>query len=225
MNALQKNDLQGQGGKLSLFKCPKLESSYVSGSEKVTMSWQFKCLTFQGRVTGIGISVKVITDTKNIANVKTAENVRSVFVAFNKDMDVLKIEKFCNTHIICVELKFGHTRLYVVSAYFQHCEPIELHFGVSFPLFGRNFYSSNGVFRHSTGILTIDMRFLVTVSGFRPQFRFRLVFKHFGTINTSEGVFTPRMVFFALGMVLSHLRCGFLLPVQHSHPISTQAFI
>ena len=81
--------------------------------------------TFQGSSTGMGITTKIITDTKSFSKVRTAGKIKAAIVVFNKNMDILKIEQFCNTHLVCVEIKLEKTRLYMISAYFQHCEPIE----------------------------------------------------------------------------------------------------
>lgn len=81
--------------------------------------------TYQNNVPGLGINTKIITDRKTIAKIKTASRIKSAIAVFNKNLDILKIEQYSNTHIVCAEVKAEKTGIYFISAYMQHSEPIE----------------------------------------------------------------------------------------------------
>lgn len=79
---------------------------------------------WKGEIRGLGISTKIITDTKTFVNRIDCNNVKSAIAIPNLKMKTLKLEHLCNSHFSCVEIGTPSTSFYLVGVYMQFSEPI-----------------------------------------------------------------------------------------------------
>lgn len=80
---------------------------------------------FKNNIQGLGLDTKTVVDKKRFSKITTAERVKAAIVILNKNINVLKLEQYSNTHCICVEASTSTDSLYIISAYFQHCDSIK----------------------------------------------------------------------------------------------------
>ncbi|KAI4474758.1 hypothetical protein M0802_015459 [Mischocyttarus mexicanus] len=79
---------------------------------------------FNNSVVGMGISTKIVSDSKTFAKSVSDKRIKAAIVISNNSLDVLKIEQISNTHFACAQVRYGSLDFYIVSAYFQFSEPI-----------------------------------------------------------------------------------------------------
>ncbi|KAK9295483.1 hypothetical protein QLX08_010210 [Tetragonisca angustula] len=77
-----------------------------------------------GVIRGLGLTTKIILDTKTITSRVKSRNPISAIAVRNPEIKCLKLEHICSTHFTCVELVQLPTRFYLISAYMQYSDPI-----------------------------------------------------------------------------------------------------
>lgn len=81
--------------------------------------------SYRNKITGMGISNKVISDTKTFTSAVVSKTIKAAIVVTNPTYTVLKIEQFSNTHFACAEITVANHAFYIVNAYFQYSDKIE----------------------------------------------------------------------------------------------------
>ncbi|KAK9295481.1 hypothetical protein QLX08_010208 [Tetragonisca angustula] len=77
-----------------------------------------------GVIRGLGLTTKIILDTKTFTSRVKNRNPKSAIAVRNPEIKCLKLEHLCSTHFTCVEIVRLHTRFYLISAYMQYSDPI-----------------------------------------------------------------------------------------------------
>lgn len=80
---------------------------------------------YNGTVPGLGITTKVVTDSKTFTRIPTINKIHTAIAITNPEYTVLKLEHLSNTHCICIEISGRGYVGYIVNVYFQWCEEIE----------------------------------------------------------------------------------------------------
>lgn len=75
--------------------------------------------TVKGKVASFGSRAKTVSGEKK------GETAWSAIVVFDPNLVVMRVEQFCDSHIVCAQIDDGRTMFYLVSGYFQYSKPIE----------------------------------------------------------------------------------------------------
>lgn len=74
--------------------------------------------TIRGKVASFGSMARVVSGEKK------GETAWSAIIVFDPKLVVMRLEQFCDSHIVCAQIDDGKTKIYVVSGYFQYSKPI-----------------------------------------------------------------------------------------------------
>lgn len=77
--------------------------------------------TVRGKVASLGGSVRVVSGER------MGEKAWSAVAIFDPSIVVMRLDQFCDSHVVCVQVDDGKTMAYVVSGYFQYSHPIEIY--------------------------------------------------------------------------------------------------
>lgn len=78
----------------------------------------------EGIISGLGVTTRVITDTKAFVRTTQNKNIKSAIAVRNPETKTLKLEHLCNSHFTCAEIERSTVRFYLISVYMQHSDPI-----------------------------------------------------------------------------------------------------
>lgn len=73
----------------------------------------------------MGLNIKTLYDNKKFSSNKSINQIKTVIAVLNSELTLLKLEKFSNTHFVCVEISKKNQKFYLVNGYFQYSDNIE----------------------------------------------------------------------------------------------------